>query len=216
MLLPWWDVRQYWEDYTSGNVTLTRILAGFLYSAYYELSQAGMGLGRILRWLYETFQEFRGGPPFPRRQGAIPAGQPTPTQTLNLQPGEYVRVKSYAEILCTLDRSNRNRGMYFDAEEVPYCGGTYRVKQRVRRIIDEQTGKMINFKNESVILEGVYCQARYSDKRLFCPRAIYTMWREIWLERANAAMHMQSALPSSNSSDAPTTPSIPRCARRDR
>jgi len=34
------------------------------------------------------------------------------------------------------------------------------------------------------ILEGVTCQARYSDRRMFCPRAIYPFWRESWLERA--------------------------------
>ncbi len=185
-LLPWWEVRQYWEDYTSGNVGLGRLLSSFIYSGYYGLSQSGIGLGPALRWLYDRFQSVLGGVPFPRRKGTIPGGQPTPACTLNLQPGELVRVKGYPEILATLDANNKNRGLFFDAEEVPYCNRTYRVKGRVSRIINEQTGKMMEFKTESVILEGVYCQARYSDRRLFCPRSIYPMWREAWLERVEA------------------------------
>lgn len=185
-LLRWWDLRQYWEDFRSGNVGPGRMISSFVYSCYYHAIQSGLGLGRPMRWLYDKFQRLRDGVPFPKRTGTIAEGQPTPTCTLNLQPGEWVRIKSYPEILSTLDQSNRNRGLFFDCEEVPYCGGTYRVKSRVRQIINERTGKMTAFKTEAVILDGVYCQARYSDRRLFCPRSIYPMWREIWLERASA------------------------------
>lgn len=181
--LPWWDIRQYLEDYTSGNVTLGRLLRGFVYSCYFNLSQAGIGIGRPMRWLYDRFQALWGGLPFPRRTGSIPVGQPTPLCALNLQPGELVRVKSHEEILATLNTDSRNRGLYFDAEAVPYCGRTYRVLDRVSKIIDEKTGKLIRLKNDSIMLENVYCQARYSDCRMFCPRAIYSYWREIWLER---------------------------------
>jgi hypothetical protein len=113
----------------------------------------------------------------------IPVDQPTPTCTLNLQPGELVRVKSYKEILATLNTENRNRGLYFDAEEVPFCGRTYRVRSRVGKFIDERTGKLVSMKSEAVILDGVWCEARYSQCRMFCPRSIYPWWREIWLER---------------------------------
>jgi hypothetical protein len=100
-----------------------------------------------------------------------------------------VRVKSQEQILATLDTDNKNRGLYFDAEAVPFCGGTYRVLSRVGRILDEKTGRLIKLRNESIILEGVYCQARYSDCRMFCPRAIYSYWREIWLERVAETTH---------------------------
>lgn len=185
--LAWWDLRQYIQDFTSGNIGVGQLLRGMLYANYYNLSRAGIGLGSLMRWLYDWFQSLWGGLPYPRKQGDIPAGQRTPHEVLNLQPGEVVRVKSYAEILATLDADNKNRGLYFDAEAVPFCGGTYRVLSRVSRIIDEKTGKLIKLKNESVILEGVYCQARYSDCRMFCPRAIYSYWREIWLERVAEA-----------------------------
>jgi hypothetical protein len=103
---------------------------------------------------------------------------------LELRPGEWVRVKSYDAILDTLDGNNKNRGMFFDAEEVPYCGKTFRVRSLVRRIINERTGKMLDLKGNNVILEGVYCKGWYSDRRMHCPRAIYSFWREGWLERS--------------------------------
>jgi hypothetical protein len=184
--LNWWDLRQYFEDYSSGNVGLLRIARGTLYSGYFHLLNAGIGVGRSMLWFYDKFQRLIGGVPYPRKHGIIPAGQRTPHDVLNLQPGEWVRVKSYEQILATLDGNNKNRGLYFDAEAVPFCGGTYRVHSRVSRILDERTGKLIKMKTDSIILEGVYCEARYSNCRMFCPRGIYSYWREIWLERVNA------------------------------
>ena len=181
--LAWWDVRQYVEDYRSGNVTLRRLLAGFTYSAFYHLSQAGLGLGPAMRWFYNTFHWLWRGPRFPRNPGQIPAGTPTPAVSADIQPGQLVRVRSQDEILKTVDTTNRNRGMFWDAELVPYCGGTYKVLKRVDRIIVEQTGKMMEMKTPCIILDSVVCQARYSSCRMFCPRAMYPYWREIWLEK---------------------------------
>ena len=180
-----WDFRQYIQDYTSGNVGLGRIFQGAIYSSYYNVSQVGIGLGPSMRWLYEKTRRLWDGPAWPRKSGMIPMGQPTPVSSLNLMPGELVRVKSHEEILSTINVDSRNRGMAWDAELVPYCGGTYRVHKRVTKIVDERTGKMQEMKTPCIILEGVVCQARYSNCRMFCPRAIYPYWREIWLERVS-------------------------------
>ena len=182
--LHWWDLSQYLEDYTSGNVDVSRILSGFIYACYYWVGLCWRGrLGAPSRWLYDRLQALWGGVPFPRRRGRIPHGRLTPTATLNLQPGELVKVKSYEDILATLDDWNKNRGLYFDAELVPYCGGTYRVRSRVEKFLDEKTGRMTTIKTPAVILEDVCCQSRYSSCRMFCPRSIYSWWRENWLER---------------------------------
>lgn len=185
-LLKWWDIRQYVEDYRSGNVGLGEMVGSFCYAGYTRLFNLGIGY-RALCWIYDRFQTIRNGITYPNRSGIIPQGQPTPVEVLNLQPGELVRVKDLPEILETLDTNNMNRGMLFDAEAVPYCGGTYRVRNQCNRIVEEHTGKIIQFKTATVILEEVYCRGCYSQKRLFCPRAIYSMWREIWLERVGGA-----------------------------
>ncbi len=178
-----WNIRQYVEDYTSGNVGFSTLLGGFVYATYNNIMNLGIGVGAFMRWIYDGVQRIRGGVQYPRKWGAIPRGEPTPTHKLDLKPGDLVRIKSFEEILKTVDTANRNRGLYFDAEMVPYCGGTYRVRTRVERMLNEKTGKMMKIKNDCIILENVFCRACYSEKRYFCPRAIYSYWREIWLER---------------------------------
>lgn len=184
--LAWWDLRQYIEDYLSGNVTFGRILSGLIYWIYFTLSNAGIKLGRPLRWFYANFNPLWGGTGIPRKPGLIPHGIATPTANLNLQPGELVRVKTQEQILQSVDTSNRNRGMYWDAELVPYCGKTFRVLRRVSKQIGERTRKMQEMKSPCVVLESAICQARYSSCRMFCPKSMFPYWREIWLERVEA------------------------------
>jgi len=69
---------------------------------------------------------------------------------------------------------------------LPYCGGTYRVRRRVTRFVDDRTGKMLEMKNDCVTLEGVVCSGERSLCRWFCPRQIYPYWRESWLRRVGA------------------------------
>ena len=116
-----------------------------------------------------------------------PRGETGASSTpLGLQPGDWVQVRSPEEIAQTLNKQGRNRGLWFDAEMLPYCEGTFRVKDRVRRIINESTGEMLELKRDCVILEGVVCSGDRSIGRWFCPRAIYPYWREAWLRRVDA------------------------------
>jgi hypothetical protein len=181
--LNWWEPSQYVEDYASGNVRLREMIRAAIYASYYNLSQAGIGLGRPMRWLYDRLRPLWRGSRFPRTAGQIPAGSPTPQRQLHLRPGEIVRVRPHEEILTTLNTETKNRGMYWDAEMVPFCGKEFRVLKRVDQILEERTGRMLKMKGEAVILEDAACEGRYSCKRYFCPRALYPFWREIWLER---------------------------------
>jgi hypothetical protein len=181
--LAWWDPRQYLQDYLSGNVSLGRLVRGLIFWIYYGISEAGIGVGRPMRWLYDKISPIFGGSIFPRQRGGIPEGRMTPTQTLNLQPGELVRIKTHEQILQTIDSSNRNRGMYWDAELAPYCGKTFKVRDRVTKIIGERTQEMVYMKTPCIALESVVCQAKYSPCRVFCPKQMFPYWREIWLER---------------------------------
>ena len=46
-------------------------------------------------------------------------------------------------------------------------------------------------------IEGAVCEAKYSERRLFCPRGIYPFWREIWLKRVGPANSAQQNKTSS-------------------
>jgi hypothetical protein len=97
-----------------------------------------------------------------------------------------VRIKAQTEIEQTLGKNGKNRGLYFDPEEMaPYCGCVVKVRKSVTKIIDEPTGKMLHMKQSCIMLEGVVCKAEYASCRLHCPQAIPAYWREIWIERVN-------------------------------
>ncbi len=179
--LKWWDVRQYARDVFINRQPVGEMIAAFAFSVFRKVVDIGIGY-RVLIGLYDWVAARVGGKPYPIRTGRCAK---TPTAILDLKPGELVRVKPYHEILATLDRNSRNRGLWFDAEMVRYCGGTYRVVKRVRRILDEKTGKMLSFSNPCIVLNDVYCRATKTKYRLFCPRSNLTYWREIWLERVS-------------------------------
>lgn len=190
-LLPWWDLSQYVEDYASGNVSLLETFADTAYVGYTAMSRFAYRLGlppeRWLRQVDEVVRRVGRRVPFPERRGTLPPGEKPPARApLNLQPGEIVRVRPYDDILSTLDENNRHRGMYFGIEDAPHCGVSFRVRARVTKLVSEHTGKMIHLKGNNFILEGAWCESRYSRRRRHCPRAIYTFWREDWLERAES------------------------------
>jgi hypothetical protein len=183
--LAWWDIRQYVRDVTSGNHSAWHVLKLLVDAGYRHLVGLGFGYRALVR-LYDLFQQARGGQPYPAIEGVIPRGQPTPAETLNLMPGEWVQVRTAAEIGATITDQGFNRGMRFDPEMLKYSGKRYRVQMRVQRLINEQTGKMMTMKTPCIQLEGVYCRAECTPMRLGCPRASNTYWREAWLRRVEA------------------------------
>jgi hypothetical protein len=132
-----------------------------------------------------------GGNTYPFVVGKLDKGK-TPSAKLDLRPGDLVRIKSKEEIIATLDKTNRNRGLSFDGEMSNYCGRTARVRARVNRLIEESNGEMIDIKSDCIILEGVVCGGDY---HRFCTRAIYPYWREIWLEKVSDEPHQNGSTP---------------------
>lgn len=106
----------------------------------------------------------------------------TPEEVLNLQPGELVQVRSFEEIVKTLDKRGRNKGLTFEPDMKVFCGRQFKVRNRLEKMILERNGKMIEVKN-SVILEGVTCECYFAFGG--CPRKEFQYWREIWLKRIN-------------------------------
>ncbi len=179
--LGWWEPGQYLRDWLSGNVSLRVLLGSGLLRGLYHLTVRGRGY-RVKVRLYDALARALGEPPWPYRHGVLPGR--TPTQTLNLQPGELITVRSHEEILGTLNAGG-NRGLSFSPEMARYCGGTYRVRARVERIIDERNGRVLRLRGDCIILEDVVCRSECSSRRMFCPREIYPYWREIWLRRTS-------------------------------
>jgi len=161
--LHWWDPRQYLRELRSGNVSL------------------GTWVRALVRSWYNAAYRRIGNPNYPYVGG--PLKSETPSFRLGLRPGERVRVRSREAIRATLNENRKNRGLAFDVEMTPYCGGEYRVLRRVEHIINDRTGKMLHLPGDCIILDGVVCLGCLSRNRLFCPRSIYPYWREIWLER---------------------------------
>jgi hypothetical protein len=159
------DPRPYVNEYTCGNVPLARAIKTTARAAVEEsLRKAGL-----------QSDPYLSGPG--QKSAAVEA-------PLNLQPGELVQVKSQAEIAATLNEKGYNRGLWFDREMAAYCGGTYRVRRRITRFIDDRFAKMVELKSDCVTLEDVVCTGLLSARRWFCPRAAYPYWREAWLRRA--------------------------------
>jgi hypothetical protein len=165
--LSGWDPRPYVREYTSGNVSLGHFVR---VASRAVVTEPMRKLGLV--------------PEIHLPGSALKRARVEP---LNLQPGELVRVKSKEEIAKTLTPDGRNKGLWFDREMLPYCGGVYRVRQRIGRFINEQDGTLVVLKNDAITLDGVVCSGERSVCRWFCPRAIYPYWRESWLERVEPA-----------------------------
>ena len=142
-----------------------------------NISAWGM-LTRVLVWLWwKTRNKLFG-------EHARGTQNTTPTENLDLQPGELVEIKSIPEIVGTLDKHGRNRGLHFSADQRAFCGGRYHVRSRADNFIAEGKGEMKHFRN-TVILEDVIC-----DSAVFafggCYRCDFIYWREIWLRRVGS------------------------------
>jgi hypothetical protein len=176
------DPRSYTRAYSSGNASAGHFLRVMARAVVMEV---GKRAGRLSE---------------PPLRGAGPKS--TRTETLDLEPGEWVRIKSADEIQATLNDKGKNRGLWFDREMLRLCGQVFRVSHRVDRLIDERTGEMIELSSDCIALEGSTCSGEYSLGRWFCPRAIYPYWREGWLERVESKTRV--ALPTAKAISEPS------------
>jgi hypothetical protein len=158
--LRWGDPRHYARDLLTGNVRLGPFVVGVALACF--------------NWV----QQRRGGVVFPAY--AIGTSPTSPHGALGLQAGELVRVKSKRLIELTLNNRSRNRGLWFDREMLRFCGGQYRIRTRVERVIVEKTGELRLLTNPCILLEGVTAGGEYLG---FNPENEHIFWREIWLDR---------------------------------
>jgi hypothetical protein len=100
--------------------------------------------------------------------------------SLNLQPGEWVEVRSIDEIYQSLDERRKYKGVIFMPEMERFCGKKFKVFKKVEIIKLESTMEIRKLKTPPVLLEGVYCDGEYHDG---CDRACFHFWMDPWLKR---------------------------------
>ena len=155
-----WEIGKELRPLVAGNITLATWL---------------VGLGTRL---FNLVQKARGGtgyPGMPPRRPAVVPIEPQP-----LAPGDAVVVRPGLEIASTLNEKNKHRGLWFDRDQLKYCGTTHKVLARVERIIDDVHGQMLPMKTPCILLEGV----DYSGESLnFSAQHDLFFWREVWLKK---------------------------------
>ena len=127
---------------------------------------------------FNAFQAWRGGAPYPAK--------PTPSDDKSirgqpLQSGDWVRIKLPHELARAMDRNSKNRGLWFDRDMLKHAGQRYRVRGRIDKIIDVNSGKIMAMKTPCIALEGVHYSGEFQG---FGEQHDYLYWREAWLEPA--------------------------------
>jgi hypothetical protein len=176
--IEWYSPMQYVRDVRSGNVSFGAMMQALLWWAL-RRARASLRGYKAQVTLFNTLNHMRGGMQLHELAGDRAK---TPREKLDLIPGELVQIKTVDEIKATLDANQKNRGLYFDQEMLPFCMQTFRVRARVNQIIEEPTGKMIKIPGDCIMVEGTACTGKY---HMSCPRTILPYWREIWLRRVD-------------------------------
>jgi hypothetical protein len=113
-----------------------------------------------------------------RPQAVAPQHKPAP---LGLRLGEWVEVRSEAEILATLDAHGTLDALPFMPEMKKFCGRQFRVRARADRT--SMAKLWMRTMNDAVHLDGARCDGTAHDG---CSRSCAVFWKEAWLKRADA------------------------------
>lgn len=161
-----WNIRPWIRQVVDGELTIR----GFLHIVTHTLSRRLFGWGGSDTLIGSEGKKHKGD--------------------LNLEAGTWVKVKELPEIQAELDQNGHNYGLSFTLDMAQYIGGRYQVEFPIKKIINEQNGKMVNL-SHTVALKGVKCDGICQKN---CPRNEILFWRESWLKLADTG--------SSNDSDA--------------
>ncbi|HEV2884251.1 MAG TPA: hypothetical protein VGW36_05300 [Pyrinomonadaceae bacterium] len=157
--LPWWEPKQYLWDLKYNRTPFMQFVRSLFIAFYNKVAH----VCRLRSW------KFVSGPGM----------EDSSAQSLNLRPGELVRVKSLAQIKQTLDAAGKNQNLLFAPTMMSFCGQVMKVQDRVENIVLEATPRQRKIK-DTVLLEGATCDGVC---HRLCPRQSFLFWRECWLER---------------------------------
>lgn len=142
---------------------------------YARLAQFPNRLRRILKRRFYLIRNL-----LFRRHARPVAPEQTQALAAVFAPGDWVRVRSQAEIEATLDRWNRLKGCVFMPEMTRFCDSRQRIFKRVEKFLDERD-YLIKKANGLYLLEGVLCSGTVDFGP--CDRSCFFFWRPEWLIR---------------------------------
>ncbi len=108
----------------------------------------------------------------------------TPVAQLDLLAGEFVEVRSAAEILSTLDEEGTLEGVPFMPEMLAYCGQQHRVFKRADKTCDTVNWTGLRRMERTVHLANLRCDG---SAHAGCQAGCLLFWKEAWLKRSPAA-----------------------------
>ncbi len=151
-----------------------------VYRFFWFLRREGVAVTARKTWWHLFGKAPRNNHPKPASNGSGPGPAPALEESLNLQVGEWVEVKSEAEILATLDAAGRNKGMQFMPQMRRYCGRRFRVYKRLESLLFEESQQRRRIRN-TVLLDGLICDG----DGVGCDRSCFFFWRETWLKKVD-------------------------------
>jgi hypothetical protein len=156
--LPWWEPKQYLWDLKYNRMSIVQFVQSLFIALYNKVAH----FCKLKSWRFVagSTKDFR-------------------SQSLNLQSGELVRVKSLSQIRQTLDSAGKHQNLLFAPTMMSFCGQVLKVQDRVENIVLEATPRQRKIK-DTVLLEGATCDGIC---HRLCPRQSFLFWRECWLER---------------------------------
>jgi hypothetical protein len=105
-------------------------------------------------------------------------------RSIRFRRGQWVRVRSFAEIRATLDANGKLAGLPFMPEMLKYCGNIFRIERRVEKVFLEHFHYVARM-TRAVLLENVRCNGQSHGG---CEMGCLTLWKEQWLEPVRAAL----------------------------
>jgi hypothetical protein len=96
--------------------------------------------------------------------------------------GQWVQIRSEAEIRATLDAEGKLDGLPFMPEQVEYCGRKFQVYRRADRVYLDHHYYVVRLKN-TVLLDDLRCDGSAHGS---CQMKCLMFWKEAWLLPAEA------------------------------
>jgi hypothetical protein len=124
---------------------------------------------------------------------------PGSTARLRLWPGEWVKVRSFAEIAATLDSEGRLDGLPFMPEMLRHCGQHRKVFRRIEKMhyYFGEGAPHLRRLRDAVLLEDLRCDGLGHGG---CQAGCQLVWKEAWLvpsDLANADTNAKAAAEAS-------------------